>query len=351
MVTRNRFVLVLVLSLAVTSVLFKVPLASSQGLTIIAAATTGELPIDALDSELWEQATPVEVPLSAQIMVRSITRETNIKAISARALHNGEEIVLMLEWADDTRNDSILEVDHFRDSVAVQFPLAEGQPFFCMGQQGGNVVIWHWKADWQAEVFAQQNMRDVFPNMYVDMYPFTEEDLEEESDVLLAAYTDPAYLTAHAAGNLRAMPARITPVENLMAGGFGSLTSQASDRQVVQGHGEWNDGVWRVVFSRSLTAAGSQDVSIEPDQVYSIAFAAWDGSNQERGSRKSTSQWVSLELAPALPSVAAAPSVSAATPDSPLRMPIWAVAFLLMLLSFIVVVALVYYRLGQSDTA
>jgi hypothetical protein len=353
MVTRNRFFLLLVLSLAVISVMFKVPLASSQGLTIVAAAVADDLPINALDSDLWGQATAVEVPLSAQMIVRSMTRETNIKSISARALHNGEDIALLLEWADDTRNDATLGIDNFRDGVAIQFPLAEGQPFFCMGQQGGDVAIWHWKADWQAELIAQQNMRDVYPNMYVDMYPFTEVELDGESDILLAAYTDPTYLTAQAVGNLRAMPARVTPVENLLAGGFGSLTSQMSDQQVVQGHGEWNDGVWRVIFSRSLAAAGSEGASLEPDQLYSIAFAAWDGSNQERGSRKSTSQWISLELAPAVPAVAAAaaPAVPPASSGGRFRLPLWAAAFLLLLLSLIVAGSLVYYKLGPREAA
>ena len=33
-------------------------------------------------------------------------------------------------------NDDMVGVQDFRDAVAVQFPLAEGQPFFCMGQRG-----------------------------------------------------------------------------------------------------------------------------------------------------------------------------------------------------------------------
>jgi hypothetical protein len=352
MAIRNLLFLLLIVSLAITAVLFKVPLASSQGLMIVAAAVAEELPTQAPNSELWDQATPVEVPLSAQIIVRSITRETNIKSISARALHNGEDIALLLEWDDETRNDDLLAMDSYRDGVAIQIPLTEGQPFFCMGQPGGDAVIWHWKADWKADLRARQNLRDAFPNMYVDMYPFTEEELDGESDTLLAAYTDATYLTAQAVGNLRAMPARVTPVENLLAGGFGSLTSQMSDQQVVQGHGEWNDGIWRVIFSRSLAAAGSEGASLEPDQLYSIAFAAWDGSNQERGSRKSTSQWISLELAPAVPAAAAAaPSVPPTSSGGRFRVPLWAAAFLLLLLSLIVAGSLVYYKLGPREAA
>jgi hypothetical protein len=346
MLTRNHVFTLLVLVAAVAAVSFNVPLASSQGLAIIAAAVEDELPIDAPDSALWQETTAVEIPLSAQIVARPISRETNVKEIVARALHNGEEIALMLEWADPTRNDSTLEVDSYRDSVAVQFPLVDDQPFFCMGQQGGDVVIWHWKADWQAEMFAQQNMRDTFPNMHVDEYPFTE--MDDDDDVLLASYTDPTYLTAQAAGNLRAMTPRSTSVENLLAGGFSTLTSLSQDLQTVQGHGEWNDGTWRVIFTRSLAVAEDEGISLQPERVYSIAFAAWDGENQERGARKSTSQWVSLELAPAVMAAAPAVEAAAATPDGPFQMPLWALIFLLLIASMVVAAALIYYRLGST---
>jgi DMSO reductase family type II enzyme heme b subunit len=64
-------------------------------------------------------------------------------------------------------------VQDFRDAAALQFPLTQGQPYFCMGQQGGNVNIWHWKADWQADILALQEMEwSATPDMYVDGYPF-----------------------------------------------------------------------------------------------------------------------------------------------------------------------------------
>jgi hypothetical protein len=338
MLTRNRLTILLGLALAVAAVVFKTPLASSQGLTITAAEITGELPISAPQSDLWNQTTAVEVPLSAQIITKPMLPETNVKSVTARALHNGQELALLLEWADPTRNESTLRVEDFRDGVAVQFPLAQAQPFFCMGQQGGDVNIWHWKADWQAAITAAQELRDVFPYMYVDQYPFT----EDGTDVVLAAYTDPNYLTARAVGNLMALPVHASPVENLVAGGFGSLTSQPEDRQNVQGQGEWHNGVWRVVFSRSLTSAEREDISLAPNKVYSIAFAAWDGANQERNGTKSTSQWVSLQLAGA----ATAPAAAAVTiPETASKLPVWLWLALLMLLSVGVAAVIVYYSL------
>ena len=178
-------------------------------------------------------------------------------------------------------------------------PLAEGQPFFCMGQQGGNVNIWHWKADWQADITARKDMETLYPNMYVDQYPFT--SVTEPNLAAPGDYTDPNYLPALASGNLFASATRASPVEDLIAGGFGSLTAQPADGQNVQGFGRWANGKWHVVFSRDLASKEADDVTFAPGKVYSMAFAAWDGANGERNGQKSTSQWVSLQVEGAAP--------------------------------------------------
>jgi hypothetical protein len=153
------------------------------------------------------------------------------------------------------------------------------------------VNLWHWKADWQADITAWKDMEAVYPNMNVDQYPFAEgEGLPAPSD-----YADSNYLTALAAGNLFAAP-RLSPVEDLVAGGFGSLTAQQPEGQNVQGYGAWASGQWRVIFSRDLTSEEVDDVAFTPGQVYSVAFAAWDGANGERNGQKSTSQWVTFQL-------------------------------------------------------
>jgi hypothetical protein len=340
MLTRNRTMILVSLTLTLMTVWLKIPLASSQGLTITAARVPGELPLADVRSELWNQATAVEVPLSAQMIAKPISPQANVKSVTARALHNGEEIALMVEWVDATRNDSTLRVDDFRDGVAIQFPLAQAQPFFCMGQLGGDVDIWHWKADWQSAIIARQQLQDTYPNMYVDQYPFT----EAGADVLQAAYTDPTYLPAFAVNNLMALPERATPVENLIAGGFGSLTSQPVEQQNIQGYGDWDDGVWRVIFGRDLLSPAGEDVSMTTEQVYSIAFAAWDGENDERNGTKSTSQWVSLQLgSPQPPAVAAV----AETLGAPFRLPIWAWLALLALLTVVVTSTMYFFSLRQ----
>jgi hypothetical protein len=294
MITKSRLLLVALLALAGLLTFFKIPLASSQGMTLVAAPVSGALPLDDLEAAVWRVATAVNVPLSAQIVARPIFPQANIKALTARAIYNESQIAFLVEWEDDSLDDSAIRVQDFTDSLALQFPLAEGQPFFCMGQQGGGVNIWHWKANWQAVMTARQDMDTVYPNMYVDDYPFA--DLEAGAAAPADSYEDVNYLTALAAGNLFASLNYDSPVEDLVSAGFGSLTAKPADMQHVWGHGEYVNGKWRVIFARDRVSSDAEDVHFNEGQVYFVAFAAWDGANEERNGQKSTSQWVSLQL-------------------------------------------------------
>lgn len=268
----------------------KIPVASSQGLTLVAAQIAEPLPIEDVNSPLWKQATALQVPLSAQTVTRPMLLETNVKGVTARALYNDQQIAILVEWADNTDNSEMVRVQDFRDAVAVQFPLVEGQPFVCMGQQGVNVNIWHWKADWQKDLAGWQDMNSLYPNMNVDYYPFA-----KGANPAPADYTDANYVPAYEEGNLMAVP-HASSVENLVAGGFGTLTSQPIDAQNVHGYGIWDNNTWRVIFSRNLTSGNGEDAQLAQGKLYPVAFAAWDGANNERNGQKSTSEWVSLQI-------------------------------------------------------
>jgi len=292
-----NWTVILVLAATLVLTFFRVPLASSQGLTLVAPYVEQDLPIGDPDSPLWQQSTALAIPLSAQNVTRPMTLETTVRTVSARALHDGSRIALLVEWSDGTKNDTTVRAEDFRDAVAVQFPLAEGPPFFCMGQVGGNVNIWHWKADWEAELTARADVDSAYPDMYVDQYPFT--SAAEPVSAAPADYTDPNYLPAMAFGNLLAAATRASSVEDLVAGGFGTLTAEPLAGQNVDGFGEWSGETWRVIFSRDLRSTEPDDVRFAAGKLRHGAFAAWDGANGERNGQKSTSQWVSLQLAPA----------------------------------------------------
>jgi hypothetical protein len=59
------------------------------------------------------------------------------------------------------------------------------------------------------------------------------------------------------------------------------------------------NGTWRVVMRRPLrTDDPDQDIQFEEGRFTPIAFAAWDGSNSEKGSRHTMTTWYWLLLKP-----------------------------------------------------
>jgi cytochrome b558/566 subunit A len=282
--------------------------------------------------------------LSAQNVTKPMLLDAKVRSVTARALQNDSQIAVLVEWSDESQDDRPVAVQDFRDAVALQFPLVQGQPYFCMGQQGGDVNIWHWKADWQADLNARQDMDSTYPDMYVDEYTFA--DPAKGVSAGVGDYSDPNYVTALAAGNLFASPVHLSPVEDLIAGGFGSLTAQAAEAQNVQGFGSWADGKWQVIFTRDLQSPEAEDITFAPGKAYSLAFAVWDGSNEERNGQKSTSQWVTLQLRAGPPAAPAAETQAQAGP-------FWrstqfiSITIFAVLAVFLLLIGLVYWRLPE----
>ena len=70
MIKRSWLFAGVLLVLAALLTFYKIPVASSQGLVIVAEEIDGELPHSAPTSALWDEATAVNVPLSAQNVAR-----------------------------------------------------------------------------------------------------------------------------------------------------------------------------------------------------------------------------------------------------------------------------------------
>ncbi|NKB81983.1 MAG: hypothetical protein GKS05_08865 [Nitrospirales bacterium] len=88
---------------------------------------------------------------------------------------------------------------------------------------------------------------------------------------------------------------------DMSAKGFKTLRTQ--DQQDVSAKGIWQDGTWRVVFSRSLQTNDEHDAQIDLGEWSSIAFAFWDGKLEgdvpkEKGSQKSVSSWFPMRAEP-----------------------------------------------------
>ena len=238
----------------------------------------------------WKDVPPMQVPLAWQNITKPMLLGPSIGSILVRSVHNGTWIAFMLEWSDKAKNADVLQTQSFRDAVAVMFPLGnESQPpFLGMGEVGRPVNIWHWKADWQEDVSNQfQEIGLVHPNLWVNYYPLAEGNQSYPSPPV--TNLSKTFVSGLAAGNPMSNPFRTTPVEDLIAEGFGSLTSQP--QQDVTGNGVWRDGVWKVVLARPITTADPNDAQFEGWLRKNIAFSVWDGGAMEVDGRKSFSNW------------------------------------------------------------
>ncbi len=243
---------------------FGVPLVSSEGMVIRARLVEGELPTGP-DGAAWANVPPMTLPLSGQVITRPVWPEPSARALTVRSLHNGSEIAFLLEWQDNTKNDR-LTPGTFRDGVAIGLPLGDAPAFFCMGQLDHYINIWHWKADWQSDIDrraakASEKSRDGVRTFEV-------------------------------------IPRRVSSVEDLIGGGFSTLTTKEKQGRV-QGKAAWKDGIWHVVMRRPLVSEEQEnEAKLIPGRVQTVSFAVWNGENKERNGQKAVAPWFQLVIDP-----------------------------------------------------
>lgn len=217
---------------------------------------------------IWQDIPGVRLALMHQMTEKPWPKGLT-EAVTVQAFHNNKDIFFKMTWTDD-QADSTVAVDKFVDGCAMAIPLDANAPLrsIMMGFSSP-VNIWHWQADKDAKFWDGE---DGIPDVAVDFtYPFEEEELFTVSKTeVKSAVTD------------------------LVAQRTGSLTRK--ETQIVQGRGVWKDGTWSVVFKRSMTTG-----DLELDSQFSsasrpVSFAVWDGDESQRGSRKSVSEWVNLQI-------------------------------------------------------
>jgi Ethylbenzene dehydrogenase len=243
---------------------FGVPLVSSEGMILRARLVEGDLPAGP-DDATWAKVSPMTLPLSGQIITRPVWPEPSARALTVRSLHNGTEIAFLLEWQDNTKNDR-LTPGTFRDGVAIGLPLGDAPSFFCMGQLDHYINIWHWKADWQSDI-----------------------------DRRAAKASEKAH---DGVRTFEVIPRRVSSVEDLIGGGFSTLTTKEKQGRV-QGQAAWKDGVWHVVMRRPLVSEEQEnEAKLIPGRVQTVSFAVWNGENKERNGQKSVAPWFQLVIDP-----------------------------------------------------
>ncbi|MEZ4503612.1 MAG: ethylbenzene dehydrogenase-related protein [Dehalococcoidia bacterium] len=253
----------------------------SQVPRLDARSTRAAISPDAPWSPAWDRAPSQQVPLSAQNITPPFGGGT-VQAVTVRALYDAQQLYLLLEWADDKPDDAVNGVIEFSDAAAVMFPAVAASvlPPFTMGAAGSPVNIWQWKAVWESDIaggFATSRTR--YPNTVVDFYPNAD---------------DPIYRPATYVGNPLAQQDHASPIENLIAESFGTLTH--ADLQDVSGSGEWRDGHWRALFVRPLKAAEASEAGFDVGSTTNIAFAVWNGGAGDRDGVKSIAPWIELGI-------------------------------------------------------
>lgn len=264
--------------------------AASSVLT--AARVDGPLPATDPASEAWNAAAPLEVGLSGQVVVAPMKPTPFVPSLTVQSLANDTHVAFRITWDDATKDNRTTQDVEFRDAVAVMFGPSHATPYLCMGASGEPLHIAQWKADWQADL--EEGFRDLehaYPNFWVDVYPYA---IGSPPYHLPDAFPEVArvYLPGWYVGNPFSDPLKVTAVEEAVAEGFGTIATQAGQHAV--GRGLHSGSGWSVVITRPLVTGDGDDVPVGGSTI--LAFAVWDGSSGDVGSRKSVSTWVDLQV-------------------------------------------------------
>lgn len=256
-----------------------------------AAAAVDALPVTDPDDAAWDAARPVVVPLQPQEMVPPFLAEATLTEVTVRALFDGRDLGLRLDWADDVA-DAHDGIATFRDAAAVMVPTQPGgeePPPIFMGWDDAPVYIAQWRASWEKDLAdGFQDVEHLFPGWYSDVHP--------EHDTLvelgLDADTATVFAPGRDVGNPLSQRERSSPVEELTAIGYGTLSH--ADEQRARGRGVHRDGSWTVAIE---VPSGGSAPALSGGMTLPIAFAVWDGgAGAQRAGRKHHSDWIELAL-------------------------------------------------------
>ena len=267
--------------------------AFAQQPSILVGKLTEELPTEPF-TPAWQQAPALKVAVIPQQMAQPRLEETSVTELSVQGLTDGKSIAWRVSWADDSPSQNA-DVKRFSDAVAIEFPLTPSASPFMGHKGGGKVQIIYWKGLWQKDMDEGfQDVQDVHPNVWSDLYWFTEGKPPYRVPEDFKDARSHQWFIAKQAGNPGAAFERSQPVQELVAEGWDSLTPQPESATTAIG--TWKEGRWTVVFSRLLTTDDVNDYQFKPGEKGQIAFAVWEGGANNRGGRKHWSNWTAYQL-------------------------------------------------------
>lgn len=203
--------------------------------TIRVATAPGTVPLASPNDAAWKKVPTTLVALQPAFPAHGSIAGTPVgQQLRAQAVRAGDRLFVKLAWSDQTANTTVKDTNQFLDGAALQFPV-NGQPstLAFMGDAEHAVNIWRWAADGRAE--------------------------------------------------------------NLVAHGFGTATRVPFER-LDSSAVRTQDG-WAVVISRPLRVKPEEGANLQGRRSIPVAFAVWDGANQERdGFKAVTLEWWQLRL-------------------------------------------------------
>lgn len=224
----------------------------AENTVVKAGRVEGDVPSDPSDPR-WAEAELTTFMLVPQIIVKERVFTYTNDTITVAAFYNEKELSLLLEWDDRTQSipgdpniDKIADKVPYEDKVSVQFPqaLSEGgqKPYFVMGDAKLPVNLWQWASG--------------------------------------TSTSDETVGLANAMG-------------------YENITARDAAEAGITATGVYDNGTWRVVMKRALIPSQpDQDIVFEEGRFIPIAFANWDGSNSETGTKHTLSAWYWLLLKP-----------------------------------------------------
>ncbi|MBM4125772.1 MAG: hypothetical protein FJ247_00260 [Nitrospira sp.] len=115
---------------------------AQESVSVRATLMTGGLPLEDPNAAVWSSAPPATFPMSPQVHWQNRIQEVTVKDVIVRALHDGNQMAVLLEYADPTQDPD--------DAAALEFMVGDKKAHFAHGQpmlqvEGGPVNIWFWK--------------------------------------------------------------------------------------------------------------------------------------------------------------------------------------------------------------
>jgi DMSO reductase family type II enzyme heme b subunit len=115
---------------------------AQESVSVRATLLTGGVPVDDPSAAAWSSAPPATFPMSPQVHWQNRIQEVTVKDVIVRALHDGTQVAVLVEYADPTQDPD--------DAAALEFMVGDKKAHFAHGQpmtqvEGGPVNIWFWK--------------------------------------------------------------------------------------------------------------------------------------------------------------------------------------------------------------